>query len=179
MPDTQPEHKLIRYGRLTADTSRRFEPAPDGGALLPPDEPDWIVPLQTWLASRDDLRRRQHPVAILLGPDADPDTLLENGARTIDPAGIAFIAIEFPVYTDGRGYSIAQILRTHLGWQGELRAIGDVLIDTVNYQARCGFDSFLVKPGHDPVKALKALKTFSHPHQRGYATPPEPQLHAA
>jgi uncharacterized protein (DUF934 family) len=180
MPDHAPLHNLIRLGRLQADTSRRYAPPETGdGRQTPPDEPDWIVPLATWLKSRDTLRTRKHPVAILLGPDADPAGLLENGSRTIDPAGIAFIAVDFPVYTDGRGYSIAQSLRLQHGWQGELRAVGDVLIDTVFYQARSGFDSFAVKPGHDPQKALRALKTFSHAYQRGYAQPPEPVLAAA
>jgi uncharacterized protein (DUF934 family) len=177
MPDQTAPDNLIRYGRLQADTSRRYEPAEtDDAASTPPDEPDWIVPLSTWLKARDTLRTRRYPVAILLEPDAEPADLLENGARKLDPTGIAYIAVNFPLYTDGRGYSIAQILRTHHGWQGELRAVGDVLIDTIHYQARCGFDSFVVKPGHDPVKALHALKTFSHHYQHGYAKPPEPEL---
>jgi uncharacterized protein (DUF934 family) len=180
MPDHTATGNLIRYGRLQADDSRRYEPAEtDDERAGPPDEPGWIVPLATWLKARDTLRARRHPVAILLGPDSDPSALLEDGAPAVDPAGIAYIAVDFPVYTDGRGYSIARILRTHYGWRGELRALGDVLIDTINYQARCGFDSFLVKPGHDPLKALLALKTFTHPHQRGYAQVPEPVLAAA
>jgi uncharacterized protein (DUF934 family) len=171
---------LIRHGRLQDDTSRRYEAAEtDDARSVPPDEPDWIVPLATWLKARDTLRARRHPVAILLGPDAEPDVLLENGARTIDPTGIAYIAVDFPIYTDGRGYSVAQILRTHLQWQGELRAVGDVLIDTIHYQARCGFDSFAVKPGHDPKKALQALKTFTHHYQQGYVRPPQPELTAS
>lgn len=179
MPDQTPEN-LIRYGRLQADTTRHYEAAEtDDATSGPPDEPGWIVPLSTWLKARDTLRARRHPVAILLQPDAEPAELLENGSRTVDPTGIAFIAVNFPTYTDGRGYSIAQILRTHHGWQGELRAVGDVLIDTIHYQARCGFDSFVVKPGHDPVKALHALKTFSHHYQQGYAKPVEPELAGA
>jgi uncharacterized protein (DUF934 family) len=178
MPEVNAVHNLIRHGRLQAHVAHRLETAQDPGApvALPPDEPDWIVPLAAWVQGRDTLRTRQHPVAILLGPDSDPAELLETGGQTIDPRGIAYIAVEFPVYTDGRGYSIAQILRTHYNWQGELRAVGDVLIDTIHYQARCGFDSFVVKPGHDPRKALLALKTFSHHYQQGYARPPEPEL---
>jgi uncharacterized protein (DUF934 family) len=180
MPEQTSPDNLIRYGRLEADTSRRYEPAEtDDATSGPPDEAGWIVPLSTWQKARDTLRTRRHPVAILLEPDADPADLAENGARTLDPTGIAYIAVNFPLYTDGRGYSIAQILRTHYGWQGELRALGDILIDTIHYQARCGFDSFLVKPGHDPRKALHALKTFSHHYQHGYAQPAEPELAAA
>lgn len=162
---------LIRYGKLEANTWQRYAPPEGAEAQLPADEPGWIVPLATWTASSTALRQRKHPVAIMMGPDADPAQLLENGARTIAPEGIAFIAVEFPLYTDGRGYSIAQLLRTHYGWQGELRAVGDILIDTIHYQARCGFDSFVVKEGHDPHNALKALNTFSVHYQHGYATP--------
>lgn len=174
-------NNLIRYDRLEADNSHRYTPAEAGQqpAPLPADEPGWTVPLATWLEARDALRQRKHPVAILLGPDSDPADLLEDGARTIDATGIAYIAVDFPSYTDGRGYSIAQLLRTHYGWTGELRALGDILIDTIHYQARCGFNSFLVKPGHDPSKALKALNTFSRAYQHGYATPPTPALAAA
>ncbi|KAK76349.1 DUF934 domain-containing protein, partial [Bordetella holmesii] len=76
-----------------------------------------------------------------------------------------------PVYTDGRGYSLAQLLRRNFGWKGELRAVGDVMIDTIYYQARVGFDSFLVKPGHDPQQALQAFKTFSVRYQQTYPIP--------
>lgn len=166
--------QLIRAGRLQADDSRRFVPAPDAtpeAPDLPPDEPGWIVPLPTWTAAAPVLRARRHPAAILLGPADDPAVLAEAGTPRIDPRGIAWIAVDFPHYTDGRGFSIAQLLRTHHGWTGELRAVGDVLIDTVHYLARCGFDSFLVKPEHNAAKALQALHSFSVHYQRGYTTP--------
>lgn len=178
MSDSTPMKNLIRYGQLETNTTQRYVPAEDGdagavpaAAALPPDEPDWLVALPTWLAAATALRARRHPVGVLLEPDADPAQLVEEGTRTIDPTGIAYIAVDFPLYTDGRGYSIAQLLRTHYGWEGELRAVGDILIDTIHYQARCGFDSFVVKPGHDPEKALKALAAFSVHYQHGYAEP--------
>ena len=97
---------------------------------MPRDEPDWIVPLSTWKTSRATLRRHHHPVAVLLEPDADLRELADADG-TLDPSGIAFIAVDFPIYTDGRGYSLAQLLRTRYQWQGELRAVGDVMIDTI------------------------------------------------
>ncbi len=57
---------------------------------------------------------------------------------------IALIAIVFPAFNDGRGFSHATLLRQHLGFTGEIRAIGDVLIDQVPLMLRCGFDSFSV-----------------------------------
>lgn len=167
-----PGPHLIRHGQLEADTWRVFTPEPEVApeGQVPADEPGWIVPLATWNTSRVTLSAHKNPVAILLGPDADLHTLAD-GSDTINPTGIAFIAIDFPVYTDGRGYSLAQLLRTRYGWTQELRAVGDVMIDTIHYQARVGFDSFLVKPGHDPHKALAALKTFTVHYQKTYLVP--------
>lgn len=176
MPDAVPNQNpaqaphLIRDGRLQANAWRVFAPAEGEDAALPADEPGWIVPLAVWQGASQTLRARKHPVGVLLAPDTE---LKEwAGAQgSIDTTGIAFIAIDFPVYTDGRGYSLAQLLRRHYGYTGELRAVGDVMIDTIHYQARVGFDSFLVKPGHDPVKALEALKTFSVHYQKSYRVP--------
>ncbi|WP_042886167.1 DUF934 domain-containing protein [Cupriavidus necator] len=154
---------VIRDGRLTTDDWRTHP-----GDACPADEPGYLVTLENWIACRHLYRARRHPVAVYLSPDAEPEHLLEPGATVIDPTGIAMIAIDFPVYTDGRGYSIAQLLRRQLGWAGELRAVGDVMIDTVHYLARCGFNSFAVKPGHDPEAALRALTTFSASYQRAY-----------
>lgn len=171
---------LIRHGRLQANDWRVFAPEADTepGAQLPADEPGWIVPLPVWSAARDTLRQRRHPVAILLAPATNLKDLVGEDGR-VDPAGIAFIAIDFPLYTDGRGYSLAQLLRTRHSWQGELRALGDVMIDTIHYQARVGFDSFLVKQGHDPHQALAAFKTFTVHYQKTYPKPQAPELLAA
>jgi len=163
MPEKQ---NLIRGGQLHTNPLRHFEPGDT--ATLPPDEPHWLIPLALWLAH--DLahwQARQHPLALLLPPDADL-TALFNHSPLIDlQKHVNLIAIDFPAYTDGRGYSLAQLLR-HYGWTGELRAVGDVMIDTMHYLARCGFDSFLVKPGHDAGQALAALTTFTRSYQRAY-----------
>lgn len=157
--------QLIRQGELQANPWRLHADA----ASAPPDAAHWIVDLPTWLAHQPALRERRHPVALLLGPDADLGPLAASGALAQSPP--AFIAIDFPVYTDGRGYSLAQLLRGRHGWRGELRAMGDVMIDTLYYQARVGFDSFLLKAGHDPQQALRALHTFSVRYQQSYPQP--------
>lgn len=171
-PAGQVRRNVIRDGRLIADNwlaqSGDAHEMDNAGV---PDEPGYLVTLENWVACRDRYRVRRHPVAIHLSPDAEPQTLLEPDATVIDPTGIAMIAIVFPIYTDGRGYSIAQLLRHQLGWTGELRAVGDVMIDTVHYLARCGFNSFAIKPGHDPEAALHALATFSSSYQRSYGLP--------
>ena len=159
---------LIREGRLIDDDLRRFETA-EGGDALPPDEAGWLVPVSVWLAHGiEQWRQRQHPVALLVAPDTELETLFAHSGLSDLQAHVSLIAVEFPAYTDGRGYSLAQLLRQPYGWQGELRAVGDVMIDTMHYLARCGFDSFLVKPSHDPHKALAALATFTLAYQKSY-----------
>jgi len=168
-PIHHPSH-LIRHGKLTPDASRVFaiDATDAADRTLPPDEPEWIVSLSTWSSSREALSHRQHPVAVLIEPDDDPWQLVAEGQRDLSKDRFAFIAVAFPAFTDGRGYSHAQTLRHHLGYTGELRAVGDVLVDTMFYMASCGFDAFAVKAEHDPQAALRALDTFSVRYQRGY-----------
>lgn len=78
------------------------------------------------------------PAVVLLGSD-DPGQLVPH----LDQ--LRLIAIEFPRATDGRGLSSARILRETYGWQGELRAVGDVLVDQLAHMARCGFSSFALR----------------------------------
>lgn len=78
------------------------------------------------------------------------------------------ILIEFAGFNDGRGYSFAALLRRQ-GYQGELRATGDIFKDVLNYLKRSGFDSFVVKEGKDIVEAAAGLNDFKHPYQASTA----------
>ena len=69
------------------------------------------------------------------------------------------IFIEFAGFGDGRGYSFAALLRRQ-GFQGELRATGDIFKDVLNYLKRSGFDSFVIKEGKDVQEALLVCKTL-------------------
>lgn len=77
------------------------------------------------------------------------------------------IAIDFPQFTDGRGYSTAALLR-RFGFRGELRAIGDVLVDQIFFLKRVGFTSFALRPGQDPHVAQRVLSTYSASYQAAY-----------
>ena len=80
------------------------------------------------------------------------------------------IFIEFAGFNDGRGYSFAALLRRQ-GFQGELRATGDVFKDVLNYMKRAGFDTFVVKEGKDIAEAAKDLSDFTQPYQASTAVP--------
>ena len=80
---------------------------------------------------------------------------------------LALIAIEFPKFTDGRGYSVARMLRERHAFTGELRAVGWVLRDNLSYMERCGFDAFELKAGKSLESALEAFGELSVTYQAG------------
>lgn len=93
---------------------------------------------------------------------------LEDGedARQLLPYldRLALIEIGFSTFADGRGYSAARILREH-GYEGELRAQGDVLVDQLDFMRRCGFDSFAPEQPLDPADTEIALTRWKHVYQ--------------
>ncbi|ENV32065.1 DUF934 domain-containing protein [Acinetobacter gerneri] len=80
------------------------------------------------------------------------------------------IFIEFAGFNDGRGYSFAALLRRQ-GFQGELRAVGDIFKDVLNYLKRSGFDTFVIKEGKDIHEAAAGLNDFVNPYQASTAVP--------
>ena len=108
------------------------------------------------------------PDLVVLQPTDDPATL---GDRIGGGARIGAIAVNFPKFSDGRGYSIARQLRERYGYKGELRAIGEVARDHLHAMAQCGFDAFQLRAGENPQDALKALRDFSEQYQSTVAQP--------
>ncbi|MEZ5730485.1 MAG: DUF934 domain-containing protein [Burkholderiaceae bacterium] len=96
-----------------------------------------------------------------LEPHDEPAELVSDFPR------LSLIAVAFPVFTDGRGYSLARVLRDRDGWLGELRAVGDILRDQLFYLARCGFDSFELADGSDAAAAVDAFSDYSVVYQAG------------
>ena len=154
---------------------RNREIVDDAWAHVPDGEPlpagDVTVSLTRWLAERDALKARTTDgtgrVGVRLAPAEEPDTLAGHLGE------LELVAIEFPKFTDGRGYSTARLLRERLGYRGELRAIGYVLRDQLFYMLRCGIDSFELKPGKDLQQALGAFDELSVTYQ-GAADDPRP-----
>ncbi len=98
-----------------------------------------------------------------LGLRIDPEDDLTQVVTHLPKVGV--IAIHFPKFGDGRGYSKARLLRERYGYKGELRAVGEVLTDQLFYLLRCGFDSFQLADGKDTQAALDAFHTFSVTYQ--------------
>lgn len=120
-----------------------------------------VVPLAVWQAQREKLQARTE-LAVWIPSDGRPEELKDELHR------FAFIAVDFPKFTDGRGYSIAFLLRDRLGYKGEIRAIGDVLKDQLFYMQRVGFDAFAVRADKDIHDALKSLSDFTEPYQNSW-----------
>ncbi len=77
----------------------------------------------------------------------------------------------FAAFNDGRGLSLAVLLRTRFGYTGELRAIGEVHEDVLHYMRRCGIDSYQLPDGHDPAVALAAMQTLTDFYQGSVIDP--------
>lgn len=116
-----------------------------------------IVTLDFWLNNKDALRGKQ--VGLCIFGDTDLSLASEDIKK------FSLIAIHFPAFTDGRGFSQARLITERYNYEGEVRAIGDVLIDQLHFMKRCGINTFLLSEGVDPELALKHLDTFSHPYQ--------------
>lgn len=120
-----------------------------------------LVESAYWLAHKAELATRDG-VSVYLDGDADLEALKD------DIAQFDVIAVNFPAFADGRGYSLARLLKERYNYQGEIRAIGDVLIDQLYFMKRCGFDTYLLKDGLEAEKALQYFATFSDPYQLAY-----------
>jgi uncharacterized protein (DUF934 family) len=102
---------------------------------------------------------QSNATAVRLEPDEDARALLPHLDR------LALIEVAFPGYRDGRGYSSARILR-EAGYQGELRAAGDVLVDQIAHMRRCGFDAFAPDKPLDPAAVARALDRYDFVYQK-------------
>lgn len=150
---------LIKQRRIVDDGWRVIglpnepiaEPLPAAG--------DIIVPLVVWREQQAVLLGRQGRTGVWLEGAEDPAVLFSSGFIP------ELIAVRFPVLTDGRGYSVGRLLRERHGFRGELRAIGDVLRDTLFDLARCGFDAFALRDDQDAEAALAAFDEFSEVYQ--------------
>ena len=115
--------------------------------------------------------RRSGPLPPIVGLKLDPGFPVETIA--IDISRFALIAVAFPRFTDGRGYSMAWLLRARFGYRNELRATGDVLFDEMQLMTRCGFDTFDI----EDAETLRLLGEGRRPaFDRFYQPGLEPEI---
>jgi uncharacterized protein (DUF934 family) len=163
MPNIQQHAQIIKGREVVADdwSVLRLEEGEAADSVAVPAG-KVIVPLAVWQAQRAALLGRagaNGQIGIWFAPD-------ELAQPVKDELGnFAVIAIDFPKFSDGRGYSIAYNLRSRLGYTGELRAIGDVLRDQLFQMRRCGFDAYATRQDRNITDALKGLTVFSETYQ--------------
>lgn len=121
-----------------------------------------VVPLVIYLDLAPEQRK---DLGVWLAPDSEPGKL---APFTQD---LALIAVDFPAFKDGRGFSTATLLRTRYNFAGDLRAIGDVLIDQLFYLRRVGFSSFALRADQNRDAAVAALTTFTDVYQASVDQP--------
>ena len=124
-------------------------------------EGKFIVPLGVWQAQRAALSGRSE-IGVWLAPDEQAVAIKDDLSR------FGVIAVDFPKFSDGRGYSTAFNLRKRLAYTGELRAIGDVLRDQLFLMQRVGFDAFAVRADRNIHDALKGLTDFSEVYSNSW-----------
>lgn len=123
---------------------------------------DVIVPLTLWKANREALIKHDGKLGVALLSSEAIDDILD------DLSHFAVIALEFPLFKDGRHYSSAKLLRDRYGYQGEIRAYGDVNRDQLFYMNRVGFDAFQLRAEADLNVALTAFNDFSVRYQASH-----------
>lgn len=154
--------QLIK-GRTVVDD--RWTLLRDAAALADvPEGVPAIVPVALWLAHRDD-RSARGEIGVWLAPTDDPEVLAE------DTGTLPLIAVDFPKFTDGRGYSIGRLLRDRYQFRGELRAIGDILRDQLFALSECGFDAFALRGDRDAAEALASFDDFAGVYAATSRTP--------
>lgn len=130
-----------------------------GDDPLPPDNYPIALPVSRWLADHEACLAYPGLKGIVLTNTQDIHVLRE------DLQQLDLICIDFPTAVDGRGYSQARLLRQRYGYEKELRAVGEVLVDQLFLMVRCGINAFSLQHGEDVIQASRFLKPFSFTYQ--------------
>jgi len=138
----------------------------DGPVSHPSAAPNLLLTLEQWHAVRD-----TWPAGLPAGVQVPNDVDVEDLAA--DLPRLALIALNFPKWVDGRAYTQARLLRTRLRFTGELRAVGEVLVDMVPLLARTGFDAAQLRPDQSIEAAQRSLSFFPA-HYQGDVIEPKP-----
>jgi len=141
---------LVKNARITTDL---FVHVADGAEL--PGDGDILVSSERFLADPDALLRRPGKTGVIWPNNRSVDDLVPHLGR------LAAVALVFPTFRDGRAYSQARLLRERHGYDGELRATGQVLRDQFVFMSRAGFDTLEVKKDADADAFAETVKRYS------------------
>jgi uncharacterized protein (DUF934 family) len=141
---------LVKNARITTDL---FVHVADGAEL--PGDGDVLISSERFLADPDALLRRSGKTGVIWPNNRAVDYLVPHLGR------LAAVALVFPTFRDGRAYSQARLLRERHGYDGELRATGQVLRDQFVFMSRAGFDAFEVKKDADADAFAETMKRYS------------------
>ena len=142
-PMAAQELNLFKDGAFIADPFRAWADGDDAASVRYTH-----IPLPVFLEHREAVLANPHPVGLLVSPGDNVELVKGDLDR------FSSIAINFPAFGDGRGYSSSRLIAERYGYKGELRAVGDVLHDQIQLMRRCGITAFVVK--HEPTR--KALE---------------------
>jgi uncharacterized protein (DUF934 family) len=150
---------LIKDGQVIDNTWDLLEKECELSSVLSHASKQVLVPLSLWQEHKSALLAAEKDIGVWLDSD---DDIYELGNDAID---LPLIALNFPVFMDGRSYSSAAILRERIGYKGELRAVGEILRDQLFYMKKCGINSFEISDSVNLEDALAAFGDFSTNYQ--------------
>jgi len=158
--------KIIKNGQIVDDGWHvlKLAEGQEPASVALPEVPS-LLPITVWLARKTEILALGNLVGVWLDSSEGPEAIAG------DLAHFALIGVNFPKFSDGRGYSSARLLRERYSYRGEIRAIGDVLQDQLFYMKRCGIDAFAVREDKDIEAALAGLNVFSDAYQAAVDQP--------
>lgn len=147
--------KIIHNGKIVEDGWVVIASEDVGPTIVADSHRNLLLPMDAWEKCHQPLASSGKTVGVWLAPDDELAPLISHLSE------IPAIGIFFPTFTDGRGYSLARLLRQRYGFRGELRAFGDILRDQVYFLHQCGFDALCLRKDQDIHDALAALNDYS------------------
>ena len=145
--------QIIKDGKIVEDNCLHLD---DDAVVV---DKRFTVSFTRWQAEKGTLKNHKSGLGLrLMGDDALEDIVA-------DLTHFSLIVLNFPVFTDGRCYSFARLLRDRYGYEGEIRAQGDIAHDQLFYMAQCGITSFEIMDQHHLTEALTAFDDFSESYQ--------------
>jgi len=157
--------KLIKDGEIVENTWTLMAKPETDASSVEIASGQIIVPLSVWLAQKTQLQSRKD-IGVWLDSDETADQIAS------DVKTLPLIAVNFPLFMDGRAFSTAKLLRDRFGFTGELRAIGNLMRDQLCYLRRCGVNAFAFSnPEVKLEDAVKSLNDFNEYYQASVDQP--------